>query len=450
MFSTDFRLVGGGRLRCAILVAGTCLALAALTAVPSLAATKPITLAQQGRYPQVLVDLAGTAHIVWTEDNGSNADVLRYCRLKRGAPSCDNPAATQRLVPVKSYTGLGDSPARDRDVAGPRVLSIGKQLVLLSHRFGTQYPKPDGDPFALPYTTLMWLSNDGGNSFVGPSIIGWSAPSGDAVVFGPPGNESIATSTDIAERNTAELTGGKVQVIRPGAYTSARADFGDGATGSLAADGGAPVVAFDSGGRTLVRRWNGTGDPNDRATWSAPVSVNGTDPRLASGPRGLFVMTRRNSRVEVRKIDALTVRPAVTITRRLGLFEPTLFEGPSGRLFAAWGSFTDVLLCSSADGVRWSRSESLLKSPNAGQMDLGAARDGGGFLVTTANGAEKNPGRIVAVGFGASGRTGRPGLGDLPGGGTARAQPARSAPRVSAAQTTGNCAAPKSALSIPF
>src|SRR5919109_2061484 len=59
----------------------------------------PITLGSTGRNPQVLVDAAGTAHIVWTEEGGSGPDVTRYCRLRRGSRNCDNPPASQRLIP---------------------------------------------------------------------------------------------------------------------------------------------------------------------------------------------------------------------------------------------------------------------------------------------------------------------------------------------------------------
>src|SRR5688572_1419160 len=49
-----------------------------------------VTLSGLGRYPDLLVDEAGTAHIAWTENRGDDqADVARYCRLKRGATACD-------------------------------------------------------------------------------------------------------------------------------------------------------------------------------------------------------------------------------------------------------------------------------------------------------------------------------------------------------------------------
>src|SRR5436190_21350899 len=49
-----------------------------------------------GEKPQVLVDAAGTAHIIWNEGRGNDADAIHYCRLKRGATQCD---VSQLLVP---------------------------------------------------------------------------------------------------------------------------------------------------------------------------------------------------------------------------------------------------------------------------------------------------------------------------------------------------------------
>src|SRR3954469_19956100 len=42
----------------------------------------PVQLSAGGADPQVLVDAAGTAHVVWTEGRGEGADVLRSSPLK--------------------------------------------------------------------------------------------------------------------------------------------------------------------------------------------------------------------------------------------------------------------------------------------------------------------------------------------------------------------------------
>ena len=48
-----------------------------------------------GTHPDVLVDQAGTSHIVWNEEApAEGSDVPHYCRLPRGAKTCDNPSGT--------------------------------------------------------------------------------------------------------------------------------------------------------------------------------------------------------------------------------------------------------------------------------------------------------------------------------------------------------------------
>src|SRR3954447_14261057 len=55
---------------------------------PSPKPPAPIALADAGKQPEVLVDEAGTAHVVWNEDRGDSADVVVYCRIPRGATGC--------------------------------------------------------------------------------------------------------------------------------------------------------------------------------------------------------------------------------------------------------------------------------------------------------------------------------------------------------------------------
>src|SRR4051812_448812 len=141
----------------------------------------PIPLSDLGTFPQVLVDAAGTAHIAWTEDDGDNADVVRYCRLKRGSTTCDNPAETQRLVWNKSYGG-GDDPRFNNDSSGPKLVQIGDQLAIVDYRYPTFEPKPDGADGSS--TVLLWVTDDGGDHFSGPAVVGESDINGGALGFG--------------------------------------------------------------------------------------------------------------------------------------------------------------------------------------------------------------------------------------------------------------------------
>src|SRR6188508_2836917 len=53
----------------------------------------PAVIGQNGQKPSVLVDAAGTAHVVWNEPHDDGPDLLRYCRVPRGARSCTASAA---------------------------------------------------------------------------------------------------------------------------------------------------------------------------------------------------------------------------------------------------------------------------------------------------------------------------------------------------------------------
>ena len=290
----------------------------------------PVELGDGGRSPQVLVDAAGTAHIVWNQDGGDTGpDQLRYCRLKRGATSCDKTAA---LIPQQP--GLNNSPAFNEDIAGPRIVAVGDDLVFISHRYPNVVAKPDAT--STDRTTYAWISDDGGNTITGPVIVGDAEPSGGAVVYGTPDGPRIGLISDTR-------TGGTFfQQISPGTYTSAQANLGAGGpdraySGSLVSVGGLPVTAFaDLAGNTFIRQWSGTGNPANPATWSQ-AQTSGSDPRLAAGPSGAFLVTSPQSgdRFQVRKLAGINPGRAATVkTGSHGARD--FFEDPGGALRLAW------------------------------------------------------------------------------------------------------------------
>ena len=241
----------------------------------------------RGLSPDVLVDAAGTSHIVWVTSDGVNADAVHYCRLPRAATACDS---SQVLVPQKFY-GDGDSPTANSS-SGARIVQVGQQIVILDYRYPTDYPKPDGSSGS--NTVLEWVSEDGGSTFTGPAVVGDQPIEGGVVEFGPANDPQILTTTDT-------VTGGTyVQSLPPGQYTSASANLGDGGpdqaySGSLALDGGLPVAAFsDLHNTTFIRRWTGAGSLADASTWTpaSALTTPGSEPKLAGGPGGLFLMDR--------------------------------------------------------------------------------------------------------------------------------------------------------------
>jgi hypothetical protein len=107
-----------------------------------------------------------------------------------------------------------------------------------------------------------------------------------------------------------------------------------------------------------------------------------------------------------------------------------LFEDPGGRLMAAWqrrgGDNPGVQLrvarpvggpVAAASAVpSLNPAETLIDGSGNGQIRLAAWADGGGFVIANHTGGISSPGPIVATAFGNVAATGKPGLGDIPGG----------------------------------
>jgi hypothetical protein len=388
------------------------------TAPRTLPAPAPtsIQLTAAGRDPQVLVDEAGTGHIVWIEDRGAAPDVLRYCRLRRGARSCD---ASSELVPTQDYSN-GTHPDGNLEYTTPRVVAIGDELALLSNRYPNLVTGPDGSTHH--FNTYLFLSSNGGTSFDPSALVGTTELSGQPAVFGSGDSARIGLISDTA-------TGGPYfQAVNAGRYNPHEVSFGnDGIDSSVAATGTTVMVAYQSiAGTTYVKTWSGQGDVNDLGTWSTATLSDADRPRLTSGPAGVFLISEAGSRdYYVRKVT-----PPGTFGRRVKISDTTsanmrdLFEDGSGRLVATYvdGSIGGGLLLArtSSDGGRtWGPRRPLVQAPRSTGLtrtDVATASDGGGFAV-----AEYTPrtegGRIVAAPLGPQGRTGKPGLGSLAGGG---------------------------------
>ena len=378
----------------------------------------PIALSASGHAPDVLVDGAGTSHIVWITSDGVNADAVHYCRLRRGAGACDS---SQVFVPQKDY-GPGDSPTFNGS-SGARIVQLGQQIVILDYRYPTDYPKPDDSSGS--NTVLEWVSEDGGNSFTGPAVVGDQSISGGVVEFGSANDPQILTTTD-------GMTGGTyVQALAPGQYTSASGNLGDGApdqaySGSLATDGGQPVAAFsDLSNRTLIRRWTGVAPITNSATWTpaSALTVTGDEPILAGGSGGLYLMNRpaTNGPYAVRRLSGDRAGPPSIVSDVNDPQYRDLIETSGGGLLAGWesrgGSSPGVSVRASPDGAGWSGTDKLIGGTDNGQLRVGAAGDGGGVAVLNHTGGVNADGEIVALAFGQRRPTGVPGIAGVPGGG---------------------------------
>jgi hypothetical protein len=382
-------------------------------------------LSETGYKPDVIVDEAGTAHIVWAEGNGDGADTAGYCRLKRGATTCDH---TATLVWNKDY-GAGDGPQFNTDYGGPRIVRVGNQLVVFSKRYPTSGEKPDG---ASSSTVVQWVSSDGGNTWNDNAQIAGKLDLGQLQVLGPEDDPSILNVTIDPLCSAPGPAAWCIQQFRSGQYSGATGNLSDAANqnyypGVALDETGRPVaVATDAGGNAFVRRWSGQGSPLDSATWGPTASWVADGPVVAGGPAGVWMMSETTFNTGPFSVRRINVNgdgtgapgPPTDVSENHSDIFAELFQDPSGRLHAAWeqrsGDRPGVKLRSSGP-AGWGPVLHLFDGESAGAISVGAAADGGGFAAIDRNVGKSNSG-VVAVGFGNQAATGQAGLGDIPGG----------------------------------
>lgn len=379
-----------------------------------------------GKYPNLLVDAAGTAHIVYTQDGGASApDTLAFCGLQRGIKQCAASGTAPNPQAPGSGSGgafLGNLPAGNHDYDGAAPLVIGNQLYVVERRFPDVFPTPAGTSDS---NVFEWSSSDGGQTLTGPGIIGDNQMAGGAVAFGDRSGLSIGTISD------TETGGTFFQGTAPGVYNTAKAQLGTGDqayNGSLAADlSGSvirPVAAFaDLSGNVFVREWSGQGDVNDPATWSE-TSLPGFSPHIIGGASGVFLLSS-DSRING---GHLTLRRIVggqpsgaAVSLGTSASPAAISEDASGEISFAYTDRFGVEVRTSSDGVNFSSAQFTAAAPNGGSIGhlvTAAAGDGGGFVsfVQNPSGGE-GVGQIVVAAFGTQVASGKPGLGALPGGG---------------------------------
>ncbi len=377
-----------------------------------------------GTRPDILVDAAGTAHVVWTEDRPGAPDATVYCRVPRGAGACE---ARRDLIPP-------GADAFADDVSGPAITAVNDQVVVLSHRYPQTVTRPDGSTGS--GVVHMWTSGDGGETFTtgamvasgnGPNTAVAGDVAGGAVAFGPPENPLIAVGTGV-------VTGGvSVTTIRAGAYTPSGAAIagGDFAWSHLAVVDGRPMVVYgDLGGAALMRHWSGVGDPNDAGTWSVQVALGGHNPDVAGiGGRAVVATTASLSGGEMTVRD-LSGSMAAVVNPGGAASDPNVAGLPDGGVVATWrgtdgptgvaGTWMRVV---GADGR--ALAPAAMVGPASGFQRMAATGDGGGMVVGEGDGRT-----IVLSAFGTRGPTGLPGLGTRPGGGALPADAAEDCQRI--------------------
>ena len=425
---------------------------------------KPITIGF-GFRPQVLVDEAGVAHITYStqaEELGAAGEHTykagwdNYCRLARGARSCDDHAKFDAPIVypeelAESGPFFENSPGLNQDIGeGSLPLATGNQLAILAHRPGNVVAVPGGSSEDVNF---LWTSDDGGKQFTGPGLTSTMDYYGGAVAYGNPASIGIFGST--GETLREDKTRGHVffQEVRAGTFAPAGAtvDLGRGKNDLLArrqivADGDRPLVAFDDLKDVFVREYKGKGDIDDAASWSTS-KFPGVDPSLASGPHGTWLTyyPKGHSRpgphfdpadlfpgaVVVKLVDGHRSGPSTPVFPSiLEGSEDQLAEAADGELIAGWvqkggqdDNYRHLMVSTSADGRHWSKPRQLYdagRHDGVSGLQLGVGPDGGGvaLFVHGGTGPKVNVGTLFGIGgqgtavpFGARGSTGKTGLG---------------------------------------
>jgi hypothetical protein len=334
----------------------------------------PIALGM-GYNADLAVDSAGTAYIAWVGPE-SNETSLQFCRLPRGATTCDVRVA---------ITAEGTSLSR------PFVVVQGMSVQVLSYRYAVS-----GEAFT---AVFLFSSSNGGASFDAGRRVG-TAPF-TAAALGPGRMVSLVTH--------ANTTGMLYQAVpldgsAAAATTAAVLSTTHLYSGAVGLDGTTPVAAFATGaGEAQVRSYLGTGDPNTAASWSPARDIGKADRmHLAGGTRGLFLLAQGAAGLEVRQYDAAAgFGTATSIPDGTGEYAHAhMIQDATGRLHVLWprieGTGFFLYHARSGDGVAW-QTVALTKDEGFDGVRVALAADQIGLAVWTTAPAGTRTVHAVAV-----------------------------------------------------
>ncbi len=355
-------------------------------AMPPAAGARAFTVGR-GDVPDIAIDRAGSAHLVWATGSG-----VLYCGLIRGGEACGKPRLLydSGLTAGRPHVLLADS--------GP--LGPGRLVVSLGDG-----PCPEGGPGLCTYVRESpsdGVSFDPARAIAAPAWQG-AEPGPDSfgdAIFGPGNSISYLSATSAVFFVNAPLGGG----IEQGFAQLSGPQVG--ATGAaLGLAGTTPVALYADTAEPQTVYWQAYRGPaglDQAAGWTSPqplesgVRVAEND-ALASGPAGLFAMYERGGghggrRLVVRRFTGAGFGPATPIGEPLRGAHPTpanLAEDASGRLHAVWIDYRSHRIraaASIAGGAIWGRPFTIAAGDavpagdrSVPRLDLAAAPDGLGY-----------------------------------------------------------------------
>lgn len=328
-------------------------------ATASAVRAEPLVLGAGSR-PGLAVDPAGTGYFAWIGPE-SPATSLRFCRLPRGAGAC----ASRHSIVV---------PASTTSSHRPFVTVSGTTVRVLQYR----YPL-SGSSLAGVY---KFTSTNSGTTFAAGVRVG-TVPFEEGV-FGP-GNtfSGVPTNAEMAFQNVPLATGATALKAVLSATHQNHASVG-------LVNAATPLAVFTMNNAAQWRRYDGSGNLNEIANWTAAANIGvATHPRLAGGPTGLFLLAGNGTTgLNVRRFTGSGFGVPVPIG--LGLSPAKhLTQDAGGRLHAVFqrddANPLRIIHAVSDDGVHWRRgtlvTQNLTTDGGIQDLRVAAAADHIGYVV---------------------------------------------------------------------
>jgi len=281
------------------------------------ASAQGASVVANGNAPDAVVDRDGVTHLVWNESKPGGSDVLHYCQIPRGGGAC---------TAAQAFTPNASDPTLNADYDGPHVMVTPfGEVILLTHRCCSTVAGHSDD-------NVVYVSDDGGATFTGPSALGSVAPGTGAVP-----TPAVFDGADRRVLTTSAPTGGIHFQAAPLAqngggqpYTTAFAQLSNYDSYDVSViqrDRNAFVAAWGDLHDTVhFRTYTCTlnpcplGDANTASKWTPEVAIPDAElPRLTTGPSGTFLMYRgtagaADNQYFLRKLDGTSVGPALPLS----------------------------------------------------------------------------------------------------------------------------------------